>query len=188
MATPTYMQDNNADLVRLIKDGAIFIRETGATAPTGLEWEPGASDGKLGYYGEDGFVLTPVTGDSTDFTAHNGDIVHSEQSPGNWTLGFSALEANEQNAEAYFDTEVGVDGEITVTSAAASKYYDIVTVGLDQNDDLALVHYPRVQISEREALNFNRTSLLAYGMTFRTFRGGTDAPYHFRAWGLVKTA
>lgn len=185
MATPTYMQENNADLVRLIKDGAIFIRETGADAPEGTNWVPGVGDAALGYYSDTGFVLTPVSGDATDFTAHNGDIVHSEQAPGNWTLGFSGLEANQANAEVYFDTEVSVDGSIMVTSAAASKHYDIVTVGLDQQDRLAVVHYPRVKISEREALTFNRTTLLAYGMTFRTFRGGPDAPYHFHAWGLV---
>lgn len=188
MATPAYMETNNPELVRLIKDGAIFIRDVGAEAPDGVEWEPGVGDGKLGYYGEDGFTLTSAPGTSTDHTAHNGDIVHTEQAPGNWTLGFAGLEANEANAEAYFDTEVGADGSVTVTSAAAARYYDIVTVGLDQNDELVVVHYPRVQLSEREAIAFNRTSLLAYGMTFRTFRGGAAAPYHFRAWGLVKSA
>lgn len=185
MATPAYMETNNADLVKLIKDGAIFIREVGATAPTGPEWVPGAEDAKVGYYSEDGFTLAPAPGDETTFTAHNGDDVHSEQAPGHWTLAFAGLEANEANAEAYFDTEVGADGSVTVTTAAASKYYDIVTVGLDQNDGLVLAHYPRVKINGREGIQFNRTNLLAYNMTFRTFKGDATAPYHFKAWGMA---
>lgn len=185
MATPTYMETNNPDLVKLIKDGAIFIREVGAAAPTGAEWTPSAGDAKLGYYSEDGFTLTPVAGDSTSFVAHNGDEVHEEQSPGHWTLGFAGLEANETNAEAYFDTTVEADGSVTVTTAAADKFYDIVSAGLDQNDELIVVHYPRVKLTEREAITFNRSTLLAYGMTFRTFKGGEAAPYHFKAWGLV---
>lgn len=186
MATPAYMETNNADLVRLIKDGAIFVRPVGSAAPTGVDWTPGVEDGKVGYYSEDGFTLAPQAGDETTFTAHNGDDVHSEQAPGHWTLQFSGLEANEGNAETYFDTEVDpVDGSVTVTTAAASKYYDIVTVGLDQNDEVTVVHYPKVKISEREGIQFNRTNLLAYGMTFRTFKGDAAAPYHFKAWGVV---
>lgn len=187
MATPTYMQSNDASLVRLIKNGAIFIRKAAEnpTVPASAAWTPSGSDGKLGYYSEDGFTLTPNPGDTTVMTAHNGDDVISDTAPGSWGLAFSGLEANEKNAEAYFDVEVAGDGSVTVTSAAASTRYDIVTVGLDQNDEIILVHYPSVQIDSREALTFNRTTLLAYGMTFRTFKGGPAAPYHFRAWGVA---
>lgn len=187
MATPEYMQTNNTDLVRLVKNGAIFIRKAGAaTAPTGVDWTPTEADGRLGYYSDAGFTLSAVPGDETTISAHNGDSVFAEFAPGYWTLTFSGLEANTQNAEAYFDTEVAADGSLEVTSAAASRRYDIVTVGLDQNDALVLVHYPNVQINAREDMAFNRTTLLAYGMTFRTFAGGPDAPYHFKAWGFVQ--
>lgn len=185
MAAPTYLARNDADLARLIKDGAIFIREVGSTAPDGVDWTPGTSDHQIGYYSEDGFVLTPTPGDATDFNGHNGDPVVSEQAPGYWTIGFSGLEGRKGITETYFDVEAADDGSITVTSAAANKRYDLVLVGLDQKDRLILVHLPSVQISEREAVTFNRTTLLAYGLTFRTFRGRADAPYHFKAWGFV---
>lgn len=189
MTKPSYMDDGNAaELARLIKDGAIFVREYGISdIPTGTEWTPGNTASQIGYYGEDGYTLTPVPGDTTTFKGHNGDDLHEEQDPGHWTTQFAGLEGKQNLTEAYFDTEVdATDGSITVTSAAASKYYDIVTVGMDQNEDLILLHYPKVKISEREGIVFNRTTLLALGATFRTFKGGAAAPYHFRAWGLVK--
>lgn len=186
MATPAYMQDNAAELVRLIKDGAIFIRPAGnPESPTGTDWTPDVSYGKLGYYSDDGFSLTPNPGTETTHTGHNGDVLISEQDPGQWALAFAGLEGNEVGSAAYFDVDVAADGSVTVTSAATSKRWEIVTAGLDQRDRVILVHYPEVQIGSREALTFNRTTLLALGMTFNTFRGPAAAPYHFKAWGVA---
>lgn len=189
MAAPAYLSTGiDAELARLIKDGAIFIREAGtADIPTDETWTPADPNTQIGYYSEDGFTLTPNPGDETTINGHNGDPVISEAAPGYWGLGFSGLEGNETITSAYFDVDVAGDGSVTITSAAASRRYDIVTVGLDQNERLILVHYPNVQIdnSSREALTFNRTTLLAYGLAFRTFKGDVSAPYHFKAWGFV---
>lgn len=192
MVKPAYMETGvDADLARLIKDGAIFIRPVGSTAPTGATWTPADSETQVGYYSDDGYVLTPVPGDETNLTGHNGDPLISESAPGWWTVGFSGLEGNEVVTSTYFDVDVDpVDGSVTVSKAAASRRYDVITVGLDQQDRLILVHYPNVQIdnSSREGVTFNRTTLLAMGLTFRTFKGGPSAPYHFKAWGLVADA
>jgi hypothetical protein len=188
MVKPAYMETGvDADLARLIKDGAIFIRPVGSTAPTGTSWTPTDSETQVGYYSDDGYVLTPVPGDETNLTGHNGDPLISESAPGWWTVGFSGLEGNEVVTSTYFDVDVAPDGSVTVSKAAASRRYDVITVGLDQKDRLILVHYPNVQIdnSSREGVTFNRTTLLAMGLTFRTFKGGAAAPYHFKAWGLV---
>lgn len=191
MAKPSYMETGvDADLARLIKDGAVFVRESGTSdIPEDENWTPTSADSQIGYYSDDGFTLAPSPGDTTELTGHNGDVLVAESDPGFWTLQFAALEGNQTTTEAYFDTTVdATDGSITVTSAAASKRYDIVTVGMDQKERLILVHYPSVQISEREGVVFNRTTLMALSATFRTFRGGTAAPYHFKAWGLVADA
>lgn len=189
MAAPSYLSTGiDADLVRLIKDGAIFLRDFGTIdIPTGTDWTPTDPDDQLGYYSEEGFVLTPVPGDESTINAHNGDPVVSDAAPGNWTTGFSGLEGNERITAAYFDVDVEADGSVTVTSAAASRRYDLVVVGLDQKDRLILAHFPNVQLdnSSRGALTFNRTTLLAYALQFKTFKGGAGAPYHFKAWGFV---
>lgn len=187
MSKPEYMDTGvDADLARLIKDGAIFIREAGVVdIPTSSAWVPGNVSSQLGYYSDDGFTLAPSPGDTTELTGHNGDVLVAESDPGFWTVAFAGLEGNKTTVGSYFDTEVAADGSITVTKASASKRYDIVTVGLDQKERVILVHYPNVQISEREGITFNRTTLLAMAATFRTFKGGAAAPYHFKAWGLV---
>lgn len=189
MAKPAYMETGvDADLARLIKDGAIFVREVGATAPTGTTWTPSGGDKQLGYYSDEGYAITPVPGDETTLTGHNGDPLVSEAAPGWWTVAFSPLEGNQTVTSTYFDVDVDpTDGSVTVSKASASKRYDLVCVGLDQKDRLIVVHYPNVQIdnSARQALTFNRTTLLAMGLTFKTFKGGSATPYHFKAWGLV---
>lgn len=188
MAKPAYMDTgNDADLARLIKDGALFLRPVGSTAPTGSTWTPAGADLQVGYYSDDGFTITPTPGDETNLTGHNGDPLISEAAPGYWGVGFSGLEGNEAVTAAYFDVDVAGDGSVTVSSASASKRYDLIAVGLDQKERLILVHFPNVQIdnSSREALTFNRTTLLAYGLAFKTFKGGASAPYHFKAWGFV---
>lgn len=186
--TPEYLDDNAAGLVRLIKDGAIFLRDVGATAPTGTAWEPGATDKMLGYYSSDGFTLAPVPGDATDFEAHNGDVVFSDTKPGWWTLKVSSLEGREAANAAYFDlseSDIGEDGSITVDKASNLKEYDMVVVGLDQKDRVILAHLPMVKISEKEGITFNRSTLLALGMTWRTYKGSAATPYHFKAWGFI---
>lgn len=188
MAKPAYMDTgNDADLARLIKDGALFLRPVGATPPTSATWTPTTGDKQVGYYSDDGYTLTPTPGDETNLTGHNGDPLISEAAPGYWGVGFSGLEGNETVTSTYFDVDVAVDGSVTVSKASASRRYDLIAVGLDQKDRLILVHYPNVQIdnSSREALTFNRTTLLAYGLAFKTFKGGATAPYHFKAWGFV---
>lgn len=187
MSKPSYVDTtNDAALARLIKTGAIFIRESGTTdIPKSATWVPQSVASVIGYYSDDGFTLTPNPGDTTELTGHNGDPLVSEAAPGYWGLAFAGLEGNQTTVKTYFDVEIGADGSVTVTSAAANKRYDIVTVGVDQLERPIVVHYPNVQISEREGITFNRTTLLALGMTFRTFKGGPAAPYMFKAWGLV---
>lgn len=80
---------NTAGNVRLIKNYALFLFPKGDStfvAPTGVAWTPPASKKPIGYSTEDGAVLHPEPGDSTDYKAHNGDIVLSDTDPGYWTL------------------------------------------------------------------------------------------------------
>lgn len=87
---------NNSGNVRLIKNYALFLFPKGDStfvAPTGVNWTPPASKKPIGYSTEDGAVLHPEPGDSTDYKAHNGDIVLSDTDPGYWTLNWPPWKA-----------------------------------------------------------------------------------------------
>ena len=92
---------NNADLVSLIKEAAIFKYDVDAedVGTLGPEWKPGSGKQPLGYFSEDGITIHPEAGDDNDFTAHNGDTVVSMTSGGYWTFQFAALEGKKEVIE-----------------------------------------------------------------------------------------
>ena len=175
---------NDADLVRLTKDGQIFLGPYGADVPTSHEYTPSGDYTDIGFYSEDGFTLTPEPGDNTSIKAHNSQVVVDEDEPGNWTVQFSGIQDGVTVTEAYFDTTVDTsDGSITLTRASVQTYRSLVTIGLTGNGDTVLGHYPRVKVRDREAVTFNPTTLQAYGMTLRTFLDTEEtSAYHLKAW------
>src|SRR5699024_3611167 len=127
---------NDADLVRLIKDGRILVGDYGVPdAPTGLAWDPAAylSGGQridLGYYSDTGFTLTPEPGDNKNFKAHNEDEVINVDGPGTWAAAFSSIQQGRKQAEMYFDASInGSTGEMTVSSAAVNTWRDLCLIG-----------------------------------------------------------
>ena len=62
---------NNADLVKVIKQYALFLVKKGETftKPTSENWTPGALK-PIGYSSEDGAVIHPEPGDETEIKAH----------------------------------------------------------------------------------------------------------------------
>lgn len=173
---------NDAELARLIRDGKIFLRPYGAPPLVGPSYTPTANDTEIGYYSDDGFELTPAPGDTESYTGHNGDEIESNQSDGNWTVGFDGLETKKGVVDAYFETNVNTDdGSYEVTTAAANRRYNLVCFGLSKNDGVIATEYPNVSISDRDPIVFNRSTLQAYGMTFQT-RKDPVRGIHFKSW------
>ena len=107
---------NDSGNVRLIKNYALFLFPQGDStfvAPDGVNWTP-SNKKPIGYSTEDGAVLHPEPGDSTDYKAHNGDIVLSDTDPGYWTLQLAAMEGRKDVVSAYFDVDVESDGGISI--------------------------------------------------------------------------
>jgi hypothetical protein len=167
---------NNPDQVRLVQDGRILLGAYGITAPTGTSWDPSSdlsagTRADIGYYSEDGFTLTPEPGDNTQIKGHNEDVVVDQDAPGTWAVNFAAFQQNKAVVEAYFDAVVNPDeGSITLTKASVSTYRDLVTVGIAGDDELIITHYPRVKVSDRDALTYAPGSVNSYGITFRAFK------------------
>lgn len=176
---------NNADLVRAIKDYALYLFFEGEefTPPTSVDWTP--PDGKLpvGYNSEDGATLHPEPGDDTEINAHNGDVVYSETSPGYWTLQFVGLEGKKQVVELYTNSTVDAQGGVHVKDASTGKIASMVLVGLDQKERPVLVYAEKTQVSDRDDVTFKSTDLLMLNITLKMFKGKDG--YQWHAWGLV---
>lgn len=176
------MAVNNADLVRLTRDGLLFLRPYGATAITGpSDIETLGEEYYLGYYSEDGYTLGVENGDTEEFNAHNGDMVEDIQAEGFYTFATSGLETRAGIVEAYFETTVDEDGHYQVTTAASSTEYNLVSVGKSKNGGVIVSEFPRVKVNEREEITFNRSTLMAYGMTFRIYKHPARQLF-FEAW------
>ena len=176
---------NDADLVKLIKEAAVFRYDVGASVGTlNGNWKPADGKEPLGYFSEDGITIHPEAGESNDFTGHNGDTVVSWDSGGYWTIQFAGLESKKEVVETYFDATVDATGAITIDKASCDKPAQYVIAGLTQAENLIVLHIPKAKVGEREDLVWKISELMSYGMTLRAMKDA-QAPYYFKAWGFA---
>ena len=177
---------NTAGNVRLIKNYALFLFPKGDSTfvvPTGVAWTPPTSKKPIGYSTEDGAVLHPEPGDSTDYKAHNGDIVLSDTDPGYWTLQLAAMEGRKDVVSAYFDVDVEADGGISIKGAGLKKEWILVLVALDQRDRPFLLYGTNAKVSDRDDVSLKSSEIMNFSMTFKMLKGDNGEQFH--AWGLV---
>lgn len=177
---------NNSGNVRLIKNYALFLfpkDDSTFVAPTGVNWTPPASKKPIGYSTEDGAVLHPEPGDSTDYKAHNGDIVLSDTDPGYWTLQLAAMEGRKDVVSAYFDVDVEADDGISIKGAGLKKEWTLVLVALDQQDRPFLLYGTNAKVSDRDDVSLKSSEIMNFSMTFKMLKGDNGEQFH--AWGLV---
>ena len=180
---PVRMTDEDKRLVcaygvlLLPKGDSMFV------APTGVAWTPPASKKPIGYSTEDGAVLHPEPGDSTDYKAHNGDIVLSDTDPGYWTLQLAAMEGRKDVVSAYFDVDVDSDGGISIKGAGLKKEWILVMVALDQQDRPFLLYGTNAKVSDRDDVSLKSSEIMNFSMTFKMLKGTNGEQFH--AWGLV---
>lgn len=174
---------NNASNTAIIPDGILYIGAPGATAPTGSDFVPGAGWTELGYYSEDGYSLTPNTPSTTDLIAHNGDTVQTtSDGNGTWALQFGPIETKKLTVETYFDATVNLtEGSIAVTKASINTDRAIIAIALPKDGRRIVKHFPKVRVSDRDGLTFNRSTLLMFGMTFQTYLDA-DTGYQFKVF------
>lgn len=174
---------NNADNTAIVPDGIIYFGAVGAPAPTSSAFVPGADYTEIGYYSEDGYQLTPNAPSTTDLVAHNGDTVQTTtDGNGSWALGFGPIETKQIIVESYFDATVDLsEGSVEVTKASVNTYRSIIAIALPEDGRRIVKHFPKVKVSDREPITFNRSTLLMYGMTFQTFKDTTTG-YQFKTF------
>ena len=160
---------NDAGNTRLIKNYALFLFPKGDgtfQAPTGVKWAPPAGKKPIGYSTEDGAVLHPEPGDSTDYKGHNGD-----------------MEGRKDVISAYFDVDVSSDGGIGIKGAGLTKEWILVLVALDQKDRPFLLYGTNAKISDRGDVSLKSSEIMSFDMTFKMLKGSNGEQFH--AWGLI---
>lgn len=172
---------NNADNTAIVPDGIIYFGSVGAAAPTSSAFVPSTGYTEIGYYSEDGYTLTPNAPTATDHLGHNGDIVQTTtDGNGSWALGFGPIETKQIIVESYFDADVDLaTGSVEVSSAAVNTYRSVIAIALPKDGRRIVKHFPKVRVSDREGITFNRSTLLMYGMTFQTYKD-SDLEYQFK--------
>ena len=189
MATDTayITSGNNAQLVKLIKDYALFLWKLKDPDLPGMpeseNWTPPAGKLPVGYNSEDGAVLHPEPGDDTEIKAHNGDIVVSEQETGYWTLQIPGIECKKDIAEAYFGVEADDKGAFHVKDAATNIEYMAVLACLDQYGNPIVLPIGRCKVSDRDDMTLVSTEVVTFNVTFKMFKAADG--YMFHVYGLL---
>lgn len=189
MATDTsyITSGNNAELVKLIKDYALFLWHWDdpdkPAMPESEQWTPPAGKRPVGYNSEDGAVLHPEPGDTTEIKAHNGDVVISETEPGYWTLQIPGIECRKDIAEAYFGVEADDNGAFHIKDAATNVEYMAVLACLDQYGNPIVLPIGRCKVSDRDDITFVSTDVVTFNVTLRMFKAPDG--YMFHVYGLL---
>lgn len=192
MADNSYISSgNNSELVKLIKDYVLYLFRRDGTVPampTSEQWTPPTGSEPVGYNSEDGAVLHPEPGDTTEIKAHNGDVVVSETDPGYWTLQIPGIECRRSIAEAYFGVTADEKGAFHVKDATSNIQYAWVLAALDQFGNPIIMCGEKAQVSDRDDMTLNSTNVLTLNITLKMFKGSDGN--QFNAYGLVaaKTA
>lgn len=187
MADTSYISSgNNAELVKLIKDYALYLfplAEGAPTLPTSEQWTPPTGAKPVGYNSEDGAVLHPEPGDTTEIKAHNGDVVVSESDPGYWTLQIPGIECRRSIAEAYFGVTADEKGAFHVKDATSNIQYAWVLAAIDQYGNPIVLCGGKAQVSDRDDMTLVSTDVLTFNVTLKMFKGADG--YQFHCYGLL---
>lgn len=188
MADTSYITSgNNAELVKLIKDYALFLWKLTdpdrPPMPSGEDWTPPEGKRPVGYNSEDGAVLHPEPGDTTEIKAHNSDVVISDTEPGYWTLQIPGIECRRDIAEAYFGVEADDKGAFHVRDAATNIEYMAVLACLDQYGNPIVLPIGRCKVSDRDDMTLAATDVVIFNVTFKMFKAADG--YMFHVYGLL---
>lgn len=189
MATDTsyITSGNRADLVKLIKDYALFLWKLDdpniPAMPDSETWTPPEGKKPVGYNSEDGAVLHPEPGDETEIKGHNGDTVYSETDGGYWTIQCAGIECRKSIAEAYFGVEADTKGGFHVKDATTPIEYQIVLAGLDQFGNPILFFAEKAKVSDRDDMTLVSSDVLQFNCTFKCLKASDG--YMFHVWGLL---
>lgn len=172
-------------LVRLIKDYALFLykRSDNITLPISEQWTNPDNLTPVGYNSEDGIVLHPEPGDTTDIKAHNGKIVRSITEPGYWTLQFAGIECRKSVAEAYFGVTADEHGAFHVKDATTPTEYSVIVAGIDIDGNPVIITAGKATVSDRDDINLKNGETITFNLTMKLLNVGDGD--QFAVYGML---
>lgn len=93
----------DSSLVRVLATGAVYVGDTGSTAPTDATTALAAAYKELGYFSEAG-VAESRNRSTNDIKGHNGDVVRTVVTEASLNYKVTFIETNQRTIETFYGT------------------------------------------------------------------------------------
>lgn len=161
--------------VRLAPDGRVLVAPLGTAEPTDVTTAFNAAFKELGWVTEDGISVTPsvdtndvpmwqsITPVKRPITGMGLEVSMALGSHNKDTLGLYFLNSTVSNA-------AGV-ARLEMANAPASQEVMLAVEWTDDEGDTNRLIFPRVTMTDREAITLQRSDAVALGLTFSSLAG-----------------
>jgi len=161
--------------VRLAPSGKVYVAAVGSPEPVGVVDVMDPTWAELGYITEDGVSLTPSV-DTNDIRVWQSlQAIKTPITGVEFEVNFVPAQFNQDTLSLYFlgnqwENSGGV-ARLEVSNSPGTQERSLCVEWEDDEGDLNRLVVPRAQITDREALNLQRSELLGLGVTFRALTG-----------------
>lgn len=161
--------------------GGIWRAPVGTTLPTDATTALGSSFTSVGYISEDG-VTWSYSGDTEDYRAWGGDVVHSEVQDTEDTAQFVMIESTNTEAVKAFwgDSAVTTNSSgyaVAVGEPDTTRYAWVMEMALQGGGKRRIV-IPEGFVSERGEITYSDSELVGYDVTIQADRDASGK-YHY---------
>lgn len=156
----------NIEEVNVAFAGAIMVAPLNVTAPVGVNGTLPSGTKVLGLTDEEGVTITP-SDDSTEINAWpRGIRVRTLHSNGNVEISFNLYQSSDATGDLYFAGEKNANGAYVLNASKFGGAFQLYIRTIDEDrgtQKLWVAEY--AEVTGREAINLNHTSVEAYGLT-----------------------
>ncbi len=162
-------------LVRLAPDGRVLVAPVGTTEPTDVTTAFNVAFKEFGWITEDGVSVTPSV-DTNDIRMWQSVMpVKRPVTGASLEVSMAFASHNKSVLQAYLlnttGTSVSGTARFEQKNAPASQEVCLAIEWTDDEGDTNRLILPRVTMTDRDAINLQRSDAVAYGITFSAMAG-----------------